>query len=690
MLPAIYRMPFLAPVMLVCLLCMGSVYTCGECLGDTDSTPAMSSSETSSKTPKAVFENDDFAISIGIANTVRLGKWAPVTITPKRSKKITQVNIQTRDGADTPVTYEFKQPSPSTDGSVEAFVRFGRKRNFFQLSITTEDGSTAKLTVPLTTTNMLLSVEPLVLAIESAGQISQAINSEQTLLANDTLPTAKQVTDVAQLPNSWLAYDAVDTIFLTTDNAEILSQLNDLQLNAIQQWNRQGGRLVVSASPDHAADWFSPERPLARFTPGPIKSTLPFSNSSRLEKFAGSRAQMIKTGDPPIDIVSFETGQAKIWVADENRNPLVVQHPTGLGSVVFVAFNLKHPSVLAWRNFPELVRVLNVGPQGTEGDGKSIASLGSSMGHLGFTDIVGQLFAPMEQFSKVQFVPFTAIAILIGLYILCIGPLDYFLLRKLQLEIIDIDASDSTCRGLVWTNFYSPTGDALDIELPKTNSLDLNVQQRQTSWHGLPGNGLGGMNGGSAATVSTAGYSHPISLKPATSRLISFPIPVSSSRAVFSNWQAEMPSKIRSNLTFRKKTDEIVGSFKNPFNCELTNCRVYHGNWAYVLEAPLGGGDVIDIATETNSKRIQAILNRKRVDTEDSNRTYATRWELSEMNVGRIAEMMMFYELAGGRNYTGLSHGYQGKTDMSGLLTSQRAILIGELKSQVSCQALGR
>ena len=54
------------------------------------------------------------------------------------------------------------------------------------------------------------------------------------------------------------------------------------------------------------------------------------------------------------------------------------------------------------------------------------------------------------------------------------------------------------------------------------------------------------------------------------------------------------------------------------------------------------------------------------------------------MNVGRIAEMMMFYELAGGRNYTGLSHGYQGKTDMSGLLTSQRAILIGEIKGQVS------
>ena len=343
------------------------------------------------------------------------------------------------------------------------------------------------------------------------------------------------------------------------------------------------------------------------------------------------------------------------------------------------------------------------------------------MMRLGFTDIVGQLFAPMEQFSKVQFVPFTAIAILIGLYILCIGPLDYFLLRKVfgrmeltwvtfplfsllfcglavgisfwsrphtlqanQLEIIDIDATDSSCRGFVWTNFYSPTGDQLDIQMPTTNSLDLSVTESMTSWHGQPGDGLGGMNGGSVATTTAASYTQTIDLAPMSSQLRSFPIPVSSSRAVFTSWKAEAPLQIRSNLTFRKQVDEVIGSFQNPLNHELVNCRLYHGNWAYVLDGPLAPGDVVDIATETNSKRIQSILNRKKVDEEDQNRTYTTRWELSEMNIDRIAEMMMFYEIAGGRSYTGLSHNYQGRTDMSDLLTSQRAILVGELKGQVS------
>ncbi len=688
----------------------------GECLGDSD----RGSTRLSFNPAKKSFENEDFTVTTGIANTVRLGKWVPVTITPKRSQKITRVDVQTRDGADVPVTYEFKQESSKAGETVQIVVRFGRQCKSFRISVGTDDGATTNLVVPLADTQVLRSVQPLILTIESGGQIAQAVNDEQVQqISNDSQSVAKQVVDLSRLPNSWLAYDSIDTIFLTTDDNELLAKLSADQLTAIEQWVLRGGKLIISATPEHSAEWFGSGQPLARFAPSPIKSTLQFSNSSRLENFAKSRKQLLKNGDTPIDIVDIKTSVAKVWVVDENRNPLIVQYAMGLGNVVFVAFDLKHPSVVAWQSYSDLIRVLNEGQTSTDRD--SISSLGSGLGHLGFTDLIGQLFAPMEQFSKVQFVPFTAIAILIGLYILCIGPLDYFLLRKFfrrmeltwvtfplfsllfcglavwisqwsrpktiqanQLEIIDINANDASCRGFVWTNFYSPTGDKLDVQLPTENSLDLVVEQSMTSWHGLPGNGLGGMNGGSAATVAVPGYLHPVGLEPVTSQLKSFSIPVSSSRAIFSSWRSAVPSQIRSNLTFRKKTDEIIGSFKNPLNCELVNCRLYHGNWAYVLEGPLASGDVVDIATETNSKRIQSILNRKQIDAEDKNRTYATQWELSEMNVGRIAEMMMFYEIAGGRSYTGLSHSYQGQTDMSDLLTSQRAILIGELKGQVS------
>ena len=709
------RRALLLPTVLICASLLSPSCVC---IGDTKlaqaEAPAAASVEHS-------FENEDYAVAVGIENTIRLGKWVPVTVTPKHSQKITQIQVQTRDGADVPVTYESKHQSSA--GAVQALVRFGRKNNSFRLKVTTDDSAVADLLIPLTGTQTLLSVQPLVLTLERDDQITQAINelttTGQTL--DDSRLIAKQVANVAGLPESWLAFDSVDTIFFATNDTQLLSELSEKQLNAMEGWVRHGGKLIISASPENSNDWLAKEKLLARFAPSDIQSTGEFKNSSRLENFAQSRKQLLEADDQPIEIVELDPGSAKVWVFDENRQPLIMQQAFGLGNIVFVAFDLKQPKVVAWSSYSDLIRVLEEGKSAKGESAQSISSLGSGMVRLGFTDIIGQLFAPMEQFSKVQFVPFTAIAILIGLYILCIGPLDYFLLRKVfkrmeltwitfplfsllfcglavgislwsrppalqanQLEIIDIDAADSSCRGFVWTNFYSPTGDTLDVRMPTTNSLDLSVTESMTSWHGQPGDGLGGMNGGSAATVTVPGYTQSMGQNPLSSQLQAFPIPVSSSRAIFTNWEAELPSQVRSNLTFRKDLDEIVGSFKNPLNQELVNCRLYHGNWAYVLDGPLAADDVIDVATETSGKRIQAILNRKQVDEEDKNRTFATRWELTETNVGRIAEMMMFYEIAGGSNYTGLSHDYQGRTDMSDLLTSQRAILVGELKGQVS------
>ena len=712
-----FQVSFRAPKVLTLLFCICFVSLSSICIGDTDLNPSSATAPAA----EHLFKNEDFTVAVGIENTIRLGKWVPITVAPLHSQTITQIELQTRDGADVPVTYESKFESSTAGSPVQALVRFGRKTNSFQLKIFTEDGAMADLVVPLVDTQTLLSVQPLILTIESDDEITQAINGVTFESSDDSRQVVKRITDLTNLPQSWLAYDAVDTIYLATNDTQLLSKLSEKQLNAIEDWVRHGGKLIISASPENSADWFALEKPLARFTPGEIKDTLQFKNSSRLESFAKSREQLLRASDQPIETVVIEPSLSKVWAVDENKNPLIVQHAMGLGNIVFVAFDLKQPKIVEWPDYRALISVLNQSNTNQGTGVQSISSLGSGMVRLGFTDIVGQLFAPMEQFSKVQFVPFTAIAILIGLYILCIGPLDYFLLRKVfkrmeltwitfplisllfcglavgisfwsrphalqanQLEIIDIDATDASCRGFVWTNFYSPTGDVLDVRMPAKNSLDLSVEESMTSWHGQPGNGLGGMNGGSTPTTTIPGYTQSIDIAPMRSQLRSFPIPVSSSRAVFTSWRAKSALQIRSNLSFRKDTDEIIGSFKNPLNHELVNCRVYHGNWAYVLDGPLAAGDVVDIATETSSKRIQAILNRKQVDEDDQNRTYKTRWELSEMKVSRIAEMMMFYEVAGGNNYTGLSHDYQGRTDMSDLLTSQRAILVGELKGQAS------
>src|SRR5690606_12861597 len=54
----------------------------------------------------------------------------------------------------------------------------------------------------------------------------------------------------------------------------------------------------------------------------------------------------------------------------------------------------------------------------------------SRVSHVGYTDLIGQLRAALDQFPAVRLVPFSLVALLIAIYILLIGPLDYLLLRR--------------------------------------------------------------------------------------------------------------------------------------------------------------------------------------------------------------------------------------------------------------------
>ena len=51
---------------------------------------------------------------------------------------------------------------------------------------------------------------------------------------------------------------------------------------------------------------------------------------------------------------------------------------------------------------------------------------------------------------------------------------------------------------------------------------------------------------------------------------------------------------------------------------------------------------------------------------------------------------MMFYQAAGGENYTGLTHGYFSKIDYSHLLKLKRAVLVGQIESASSLLVNGQ
>ena len=55
-------------------------------------------------------------------------------------------------------------------------------------------------------------------------------------------------------------------------------------------------------------------------------------------------------------------------------------------------------------------------------------------------------------------------------------------------------------------------------------------------------------------------------------------------------------------------------------------------------------------------------------------------WNPQDDNLDRVAEMMMFHDAAGGRQYTGMTHGFQTYAELSEPVLLQRAILFGSIK----------
>ena len=168
-------------------------------------------------------------------------------------------------------------------------------------------------------------------------------------------------------------------------------------------------------------------------------------------------------------------------------------------------------------------------------------------------------------------------------------------------------------------------------------------------------------------------------------QIVDQPLRVSSTRALFSQWWSETQIPIESKLTLNRRTRHIEGTFSNPLNRTLKDCRLLYGEYVYQLPARLEPGDEIDIVgDDLREQTTSSYLNRRTKDAEDTNRSRKIPWDPTSTNVDRLAEVLMFYSAAGGREYTGLSHGYQPFVDLTNHLPQSRAILVGKVDSLVT------
>jgi len=78
---------------------------------------------------------------------------------------------------------------------------------------------------------------------------------------------------------------------------------------------------------------------------------------------------------------------------------------------------------------------------------------------------------------------------------------------------------------------------------------------------------------------------------------------------------------------------------------------------------------------------LEARLTERRVE---QSKDVSTPWEQDSLDIPRIVQMLMFHESARGRSYTGLTHRYQSRIDLSEHVRLGQAILVGRSSAPVA------
>jgi hypothetical protein len=134
-------------------------------------------------------------------------------------------------------------------------------------------------------------------------------------------------------------------------------------------------------------------------------------------------------------------------------------------------------------------------------------------------------------------------------------------------------------------------------------------------------------------------------------------------------------------------TDEnqlLVGTVVNTFEFPLEQCILAYGASVYEL-GTIGPGEAARLGAMAKRSELKTLLTGRRVvfaQGTDKYQQETTPYDQSSADIPSILRMMMFYQAAGGRRYTGLWNSYQSFIDMSALLKADRAILVGQAPAE--------
>lgn len=667
-------------------------------------------------------------LEFGFSGHVKLGHWTPVVIPSHWADQADEFRFETIDGDESPVVYSGAVDTKNDNSII--YVRFGKTFGTIQLQLLKEGAivqsyqadksEIGNLTFSNSTqlmTVILSGNQDLVAKLKTATASTTSQSSE-----NGTLTVA--IDSVATLPTQAIGWQSVNRLIISPASVNDIHLASPELADAIRTWVKSGGDLTLIADPDQES-LFQNQQWLASLIAGQVNANVEMRTSRDLERFVGtSRRQLISRDDPPLPMMQVTPENDATVVAESENNPILIRSAYGFGRASFCTLNLESDRLIQWSSYPGLIeRVIATDDRRSKSPSRQEAqSPATGLTHYGYTDMLGQLRVPLDDFSTVRFLAFTLIAVLITIYILCVTAGDFFFLKNVvgkmestwvtfplitllfcglafgisvatrpsdlqinQMEIIDFDLADNGSRGTAWVNLYAPSGEKVDIELAPQTSLGLDVRRQIVSWQGLPGDGLGGMENEVSTGFKRLQYQQTIAASGdggVDVAMQQLPLQVASTKPLLIQYAIENPTNFSSQLAVDR--DRLKGTFKNPLAVPIYNAKIFFGDYVYLLKKPLPSDVVTLVESDTKERTLRSYLNRRTATSTQGNeigRSQNRPWDPQEKNLTRIADVMMFYQSAGGQGYTGLTNGYHRDIDFSKLLRLGRAVLVGQIES---------
>ena len=662
-------------------------------------------------------------LRVGIGGCYKVGQWTPVEITLRGGNAAmtggVTLTVPDGDGVPSRVSTPVNRPCqvlPGRDTTVLLFARFGRTDSDAMVRFHVDDKVVAereytaaieaddKHFASAMTTDQRLFVE--------IGPGSAGVEDAVTLAGRDSMnePRVVRLSEVDSLPTRWYGYEGVDAVVISTSRPEVFHKLlggSNARVEALDHWIRMGGKLVLLVG-SQGSEILDASGPLARFAPGKLESMTPLHSTEALELYVENAASVAAPGQR-VDMLAPRlkdiTGEVE---ARESDLPMIIRAARGFGQVVFVAADLDCPPLNQWKDRKRLMAMLLGVPTKRE----DVVRENTAIMQMGYEDISGQLRSAMDEFTGVRLVPFAAVVAGILAYIVLVGPVDYFLLRKFrrlewtwitfplvviafsmaayflayafkgeelrvnQVDLVDVDVAGGLARGTTWANVFSPRAERYDLRLrpglPDAKAAD--DAEVLLSWLGLPGEGLGGMN---AATATTSAWRRAYDFSSGLDTIEGVPIQVWSTKSFTGRWSGQWKNPIEANLT--RKDDVPTGRITNTLGFAMEDCLLVYDRWVYQL-GTMAAGESARFDSGTQRVELKTLLTGRKMMMDakgDHVEPQPAPYDVASKQIPYILRMMMFFDAAGGSSYTRLSHRYQPFVDFSELLGPDRAILVG-------------